>query len=200
MRAPVAAGAALAGALLAVGCASGGTPAPAPELRRGVEGTQAVVQHGNPVAEPFPSTSTRMLLAAVSDAYAALGLDVTARVAGSQIASQGHRLVRLAERRASWWVDCGTDFSGPVADASRVLLNVVSSVRPAGTGALLDTRVDAEARTRGGVEGVRECTSTGRLEALLAEEVRKRVGVSPTGQDSSGTSASDSQSPMKYSS
>jgi len=148
-------------------------------MRRGVEGTQAVVQHGNPVSDSFPSTSTAALLAAVSDAYAALGLDVTARVGGSQIASQGHRLVRLAQKRASWWVDCGSDLSGPIADAARVLLNVVSTVRPAGEGAVLDTRVDAEARTRGNVEGVRECTSTGRLEALLAEEVRTRRGGGP---------------------
>ncbi len=171
---------ALAAAALLPACASpGGDGGPAaaapPELRRGIAGTGAVVQHGVAVADTFPSASTGEVFNALTTAYEELGLTITARVPGGQVASQGHRLVRLDGRRASWWVDCGLDLSGPVADDARVLINVVSVVGAAGGGTILDTRVDAEAHVRGAAEGVRECASTGKLEALLAERVAGRL-------------------------
>lgn len=166
--------------LACAGCASsgGGTAAlpSSPEVRRGVEGTRAVVQHGGLVTQAFPSATEAQVWAAVQATYDELRLKVTARGPGQQVASQGQRLVRLAEHRASYWVDCGRDFSGPVADAAQVLLNVVSGVGTEGGAVVLGTRVDAEARNRGGVEGVRECTSTGALEKLIAERTAERLG------------------------
>lgn len=171
----------LGGVVLLSGCAAPGASGaaaspPTPEMRRGVAGTGAVVQHGVAVTDTFPSTSRMELFRAVTGAYQELGLGITARIPGSQVASQGHRLVRLDGRRASWWVDCGRDLSGPVADDARVLLNVVSVVAASGGSATLTTRVDAEAHARGAAEGVRECSTTGRLEALLAEKAAGRPG------------------------
>ncbi len=134
------------------------------------------MQHGRLVTDTFPSVGAQRLFGALAATYEELGLAITERVPGSQVASQGQRLVRLDGRRASWWVDCGQDLSGPIADDARVVLNVVSAVSAAGDGATLETRIDAEAHARGNMEGVRECTTTGKLEALLAEKVSGRLG------------------------
>lgn len=170
----------LLSALTCAGCASSGggttTGPAATEVKRGVEGTRAVVQHGGLVTQTFPSATEAQVWAAVQATYEELRLKITDRGPGQQVASQGQRLVRLADRRASYWVDCGRDLSGPVADAAQVLLNVVSGVGTEGGSVTLGTRVDAEARNRGGLEGVRECTSTGALEKLIAERTAERLG------------------------
>jgi hypothetical protein len=164
------------------GCApsgSGGGPAPPPaqpvELRRGIGGTQTVVQRGlslgGEVAAPLPRT-----WAALEAAYHDLGIDVTVRVPDEgRLGSVGLRLVRLDGHRASYYVDCGTDLSGPVADDARVLVTVTSGVQAQESGSLVATRLDAEARRRNADEGVRDCTSTGKLEALILEHVRTHL-------------------------
>ena len=165
-------------------CASpGGTGGASPsavepiEVRRGVEGsTETVIQRGRAlggiVEAPLPA-----VFAALQVTYEELGLTVTIRVpAEGRIGSEGRRLVRLSGRRASHWVDCGSDLSGPVADQAHVLVTVLSALHAAEGGrTLVATRVDAEARTRGGIEGVRDCTSTGRLEALIHQSLLERL-------------------------
>jgi len=142
-----------------------------------VEGTRRIAPQGQPIGAGVAAPPADAF-AVLDSVYAEIGLDVTTRnPREGMVASAGHRLVRLNDRRASYWVDCGTSISGPVADESQVLVNVTSVVTPvAGGGALLTTRVDAEARARGTMEGFRDCTSTGRLEALLLEQVRGRLG------------------------
>lgn len=169
-------------ALLALaGCAPGaGAPASAaPEVVRGVEGTERVVQRGREVSAPV-TAPTAAVFAAVEAVYEELDLKVTDRVPrDGRVTAEDRRLVRLAGRRASDYVDCGSTFSGPVADNAQVLLIVTSVVAPGTGGSVLMMRVDAQAQPRGGVEGVRECTSTGRLEALVLERVRDRAGAEP---------------------
>jgi hypothetical protein len=144
-------------------------------MRRGVEGTQAVVQHGTAVTHTFASATPTQVWSALQATWDELELKITGRGPGRQVASQGQRLVRLNGRRASYWVDCGRDLSGPVADDARVLLNVASAVGTADGATALSTQVDAEARNRGGLEGVRECRSTGALEKLIAEKISERL-------------------------
>lgn len=171
--------AALGAAALVTACASGGggNPPPPREILRGVEGTERVIEHGRVESAPVtaPPAAVFEAVAAVLDE---LDLEITTRVPREgRLASEGNRLVRLAGRRASHWVDCGSTLNGPVADAAQVLLSLdVVVTSPGGSVSVLAVRVDAEARARGGLEGVRECTSTGRLEALLTEQVRQRLG------------------------
>ena len=160
------------------GCAAGSVT-PAPEIVRGVEGTERVVQRGQEVAFAVEAPVTAVF-AAVEAVYEELELKVVDRVPREGlVAGEDRRLVRLAGRRASDYVDCGSTFSGPVADNAQVQLVATSVVTPSGGGSALVVRVDAQAQPRGGVEGVRECTSTGRLEALLLERVRARTGSNP---------------------
>jgi len=140
-----------------------------------VAGIERVVQQGpeatSPVQAPVPE-----VFAALGTVYEELELNITGRVPREgRITAERRRLTRLAGRRASDYVDCGSTFSGPVADNAEVLLVVTSRVVSGGGGSMLATRVDAEARPRGTMEGVRECSSTGRLEALILEHVNARL-------------------------
>jgi len=179
----------LSALLFVPACASSGaTGAPTPiatrgedtatpvQLRRGVEGTQTVVQKGAPLGG-IVDGSVQRAWAALQAAYDDVGLTVTTRVpANGMLASVEQRLVRLNGRRASFYVDCGSDLSGPVADDAQVLLTVTSAVQAGADGTtIVGTRVDAEARPRGRVEGVRDCTSTKRLETLILQKVREGV-------------------------
>ena len=159
------------------GCASGSAGAGAPPLEvvRGVEGTERIVQTGQVETGRFPAPPAAVF-SAVEAVLEELELSVTTRSpAEGLLASEGQRLVRLAGRRASNWVDCGSTITGRVADEAQVLLSVTAVVAPAEGGTDMALRVDAEALNRGTVEGVRECTSTGRLESLLTERVRTRL-------------------------
>lgn len=163
--------------LSACAASGGGQGAPPADIRRGVEGTERVVLHEQPGSVPVAATLAATF-EAVGAVFEDLGLEPNIRLPREgRIAAEGRRLVRLAERRASYWVDCGADLSGTVADNAQVLLTLDAAVTsPGGSVSVLLVRVDAEARARGGMEGVRECRSTGRLEALVAERVRARVG------------------------
>lgn len=154
-----------------------GAAAPPEEVLRGVEGSRRVFQHGEAVTADL-RVAPAAVYAVLDSAYADAGLEVTTRVPRElRIASEGRRLMRLAGRRASAYVDCGSTISGPVADEAQVLITVTSAVSPGpGGGSVLTTRVDAEARARGTMEGYRDCASTGGIEELLLEQVRGRIG------------------------
>jgi len=169
----------IAALLVLGGCASPGpsatTPVAAPgpvELRRGIDGTQTVIQHGAVVTATVDAR-LQPAWTALQAAYEDLGIKVTVRdPMARQLGSEGLRLVRLAGRRASYYVDCGSDLSGPIADNARVLVTVLTALQTRSGGTTdVGTRVTAEARYRGSLEGVRDCTSTGKLEALIVQHL-----------------------------
>ncbi|MEZ4425201.1 MAG: hypothetical protein R3E98_17520 [Gemmatimonadota bacterium] len=165
--------------LLLGGCAGAASAPPpgAPEIRRGVEGTERVVQRGQALTAVYP-VPRATAWTAMQTLLTELEIQPTTVSPGDgRLFADGFRIVRLADRRASVWVDCGTDLNGPVADAAQVLGTLRLVASPEGAeGTRISIQFDAEARARGGMEGVRSCTSTGRLEERIFQTLSERLG------------------------
>ena len=114
--------------------------------------------------------------------YAQLGLeggvlDADTRFYGTRRQAASGRLagVRLAE-----YVDCGTGNGGlPVANTYRVHLSVGTRVEEVGERAQLRSAVIAEASPQTVSGPSVRCTTTGRLEARIAELLGQGAGAAP---------------------
>jgi hypothetical protein len=116
---------------------------------------------------------------AIALAYADLGIPLAAFDSTQMyIGNPGLAITngRLQRERMSRYLNCGSDaMLGPLADRYDVRLNVVSRVRPAQGGSMLETQVSGDASQRG-VSGISvNCASTGVLEERLANAARLRV-------------------------
>jgi hypothetical protein len=109
---------------------------------------------------------------AMDDAFQSVGLR------GAGVIDEGRRIFgspdgviprRLARRRLSEFLDCGSNPAGPLADAYRVTGSVVAAVRPKGESeSVVEVAVAAVARPRDVAGNPVSCNSTGRLERLLS--------------------------------
>jgi hypothetical protein len=80
----------------------------------------------------------------------------------------------LAGTRLSQLLRCGETLTGPRADIDRVLMSVVSQVRPLGAGSSsVATHVIGVATDAGGTGRRSACSSTGELERRLHDAVKK---------------------------
>ena len=98
--------------------------------------------------------------------------------ANGLLGSGGFTLVRtLGRERLSKYLDCGTDVGGANADLRRVAMALfvwIDSIGPVSS--QVKVGVLASARDLQGVsKTVLQCGSTGALEAMLADEIRKRA-------------------------
>jgi hypothetical protein len=112
-------------------------------------------------------------------AFGELGIPVeVGDPATGQVANTQFRVSRqLAGERLSRFLSCGETLTGPRADTDRVLMALVSTVKPVGDGASrVESRVVAVASDVGGTGGKLACTSTGELEQRIHKEVRRALG------------------------
>jgi hypothetical protein len=87
---------------------------------------------------------------------------------------------RIGGRRTSWWVDCGQDVAGPVADEADVTAFI--STRIEGVEAdltIVSTGFEANARRRESATGTLHCTTTGRLERRILDGIYARLAGAP---------------------
>jgi len=82
---------------------------------------------------------------------------------------------RVAGSSRSAFLDCGRSLGGNNADLYRVSATVHSQVHPSGENVRLETIVTASARPRDVSGNAVGCTSTGRLEAVIASMLRQRL-------------------------
>jgi hypothetical protein len=177
----------LAAATLATGCASSGRG----ELDTGSRGGYTRIE-GDSRVYGFDlgtdRTAVRLALAvdpgaawaALPDAYAAIGLkgagvvDARGRVFGipdRQVMPQS-----LAGQPLGRFLTCGSTTTGSAADTYEVRMLALTQIDSTAQGTVVLTRLDAVARSRG-VSGVPvNCSTTGRLERLLADSLQARVG------------------------
>lgn len=84
---------------------------------------------------------------------------------------------RIDGKRISAYVRCGGDGSGiELASQRRYRLNVVTSLRPEGSGTVVSTRVEGSATPVDGGGGATYCASNGMLEARIVELIQARTG------------------------
>jgi hypothetical protein len=118
-------------------------------------------------------------LEALAGAYKELGIPVTVadtapihRIGNARFM----RMRRLNDVVLSQLVRCGEDINGSRADRDRIVMSVLSEVRPQGAdSSRVVTRLTATAQdTQSGTSGAdRPCTSTGVLESRLHEAARR---------------------------
>jgi hypothetical protein len=137
------------------------------EIRRGVESIP-----NQPVALP-----PERVWALLDGVYEDMGVEVDLRdPTALQLGSSTHRISRrFMERNASDFFECGVDpgLNRPLADQAPITASIVTQVIPFSGGSQLRTVVGAVARRPGGAAGTATCTSTGVIEAVIAQLVER---------------------------
>lgn len=112
--------------------------------------------------------------------YQGLGVTVgTINPAARVLGNTSLRLNRrLGGEPVSRFVECGTTATGfPIADAYRVEMSVMTGVAPMAPGSRVETHVNAQAVNPSVSGAPVHCTTTGRLEQLIADRVKAHLNV-----------------------
>lgn len=114
--------------------------------------------------------------AALPRVYAELGIEVKDRSDADHVLGNPRFTVsrRLLGEPLSRFLECGSGLMGPFADTYRIDMLIRSGIEPAeGGGAQVGTYVEARGRNPEGTSNTAvACTSTQRLERMIAERVR----------------------------
>jgi hypothetical protein len=175
---------ALSGATLLAACAPGG---PQEGIHRGSPAT-TVVQTGEGEYEltmtPETHTSSHWVRApresvwaALPRVYAELGISPETIVAERWlVGNRDLRVRRIAGVRASRFLDCGKNPIGaPNANTATLHLEIATRLEGIGDGTEMSTTLIGRARPRTGGSSEIQCTTTGQLEALIAERLEART-------------------------
>lgn len=169
--------------LLLSACASaGGTePLAAPPRVTSSGGTYDVrVSNNTEAAVAVLQASPEAAWAALPQVFQALEIPVTHVESGNRVMGNRDYTAprRLDGESLERFVNCGAAITGPVASNHTLKLTLLVQVLPAGEGqSRLSTRLDGRARSRQGVSSsVIPCSSTGRLEARVAELLNTALG------------------------
>lgn len=174
----------LALAVLA-GCASTGTTETV--TRRPPSTTTIQTAEGDIELEMIPEVRTvshwiragrDTVWASLPEVYREIGIEVRTvdREAGV-FGNRDVRVTRIAGERLSRFLDCGRNPIGaPVANTATMQLSIVTTLSEVASGTEVSTTLVGRARPRSGAATVVQCTSTGALEALIAEKLGALTG------------------------
>lgn len=172
--------------LALAGCASSGSAVPAsttPSRPMRVDTDAGVMEfalnNGARAAEQPVAIAVQPAWTALQGLYSELGIPITvldpeAHAIGSQNAAVRRRLISTP---LSVFLDCGrTAARTPIADSYAVNLTLVSQLQPESeNGAVLRTLLQGRAKNPVNNDPAVQCSSTGRLEALIADRLRERA-------------------------
>ena len=170
--------------LLASGCATAGEPAPAPgrsttDVSSVIDGTNTrIVRYADGAPEPIAvDAPADQVFAVLPDAYRAVGIEMAHNVPATR--TSGNRQVvisrQLGNTPVSQYLRCGTTPVGtPSADSYRIRMSVLTTVEPAAAGSTVRTQILATATPPGRNDEL-ECTTTGRLESVIANAIQMRL-------------------------
>jgi hypothetical protein len=147
-------------------------------LTSDARGRQIRIDASGPPADSL-STSPDSAFRALVAAYGELGLATPLLETSSRRVGDPRMQVSrsLKGEPLSRFLSCGEGLSGPRANTDRIMLSVVSQVRPReGGGSTIETKVTAVAVDMGGRGGQAPCTSTGELEEILHRATRVQLG------------------------
>ncbi len=95
---------------------------------------------------------------------------------GRTIGNPGFRVRRIDGSLPNAFIDCGTSFSGPLANNYDVTLTVFTTLRPlASDSTVVQTTVDANAKARAVSGNPVHCQSRGELELRVAQKVMEAL-------------------------
>jgi hypothetical protein len=140
---------------------------------------QRVISEDPTVGEPVNAAPVLVYQALIA-VYNELGIPATVVNPKTGLVASVERRVfgRLSGTNLSRYLSCGDSMTGPRADQDRVVLSVVSRVKPQGTDkSRVETRIVATATGVGGTSDRMPCSTTGELEATVHGAVKAALGV-----------------------
>ena len=116
---------------------------------------------------------------AVGGVYSELQIPVTdSDPEAMYMGNRGYPARRINRQRMNTFLDCGNDLAGPLANQYDVTLTVYTRVTAKEEGGSeIATVVDAYARARATSGNPIHCSSRGRLESLISEQVAEALGL-----------------------
>lgn len=171
--------------LVAVAACSTAPPdAPrAPESTIGtitVEGFgREIVAHDKIAEKETVAASTDMVWGVLGGVFEQLGIPVTTTDSYTMtVGNGGYEARRIDGTRMNAYLDCGTNFNGPLANHYAVTLSVVTSLAKAdGNRTEVSTVVDGSAMPRSNAGHPVQCTTREKLEELIVKKVQEALGL-----------------------
>lgn len=116
--------------------------------------------------------------AVLPEVYRELGIAAESDAPRRTVAGAARVSRRFMGEPASRVLDCGKgQFGTDIVSSYAIRMTVSTTVNPGtGTNARLDTAIEAHVESDGANSVAAQCRSQGRLEAMIAERVRARVG------------------------
>lgn len=111
--------------------------------------------------------------------YGALGFEVADLAEyipdARRVTVSERRMRRIADKRLSAYIDCGYAIAGNKADGGNVKVYLSTWLEPENGGTTVTTRFESSAKDSGTSTAAVTCSSNGKLEQLIADQLVLRV-------------------------
>ncbi len=172
-------------ALVAVaGCATATPNAPGiPESTIGtvaIDGvTRQIVGRDNIAEKATVAAATNLVWGVLGGVYDKMGIPVTTTDPMTMtVGNGGFETRRIDGARMNTYLDCGTNFNGPLANHYAVTISVMTTLAEVdGNRTELSTVVDGSAMSRSNAGYPVQCTTREKLEALIVKKVEEALGL-----------------------
>lgn len=172
-------------ALVAVaGCATSAPDVPAiPTSTIGtvsVEGVgREILAHDKIAEKATVAAATDLVWGVLGGVFEQLGIPVTTTDPWSMtVGNAGFQARRIDGARMNTYLDCGTNFNGPLANRYAVTVSVITTlVKADGNRTEVSTVVDGSAMPRSTSGHPVQCTTRQELEALIVKKVEEALGM-----------------------
>ena len=165
-------------ALAAIACASSTTPPPVPDRIVMVDEKLGTIRTPTDRVRTILTAPVDQAWDAVASSYTMLKINRT--IDDRATGQQGNRSFVMSRkffnRPVSDYFNCGDDpFAGPNANLHPVTASIVTTVRPEGSGTLVETMVSGTLVKQGASSAQIFCATTGTFESHLAEMIQSRL-------------------------
>ena len=166
------------------GCATSAPGAPAiPESTIGtvaVEGVgREILAHDKIAEKSTVAAGSNLVWGVLGGVFDQIGIPVTTTDTRTMtVGNAGFQTRRIDGARMNTYLDCGTNFNGPLANHYQVTMSVITSLaRVDGDRTEVSTVIDGSAMPRSNAGHPVQCTTRETLEALIVKKVEEALGL-----------------------
>ncbi len=166
------------------GCATSAPGGPAiPESTIGtvaVEGVgREILAHDKIAEKSTVAAASNLVWGVLGGVFDQIGIPVTTTDTRTMtVGNAGFQTRRIDGVRMNTYLDCGTNFNGPLANHYQVTMSVITSLeRVDGNRTEVSTVVDGSAMPRSNAGHPVQCTTREKLEALIVKKVEEALGL-----------------------
>lgn len=175
--------AALAVIVAVAGCATGEPTSRIPESTIGtvtVEGVgREILAHDKIAEKATIAAGSNLVWGVLGGVFEQLGIPVTTTdTRRMTVGNAGFQTRRIDGSRMNTYLDCGTNFNGPLANHYAVTISVMTTLaRLDGNRTEVSTVVDGSAMPRSNAGHPVQCTTREKLEELIVNKVKEALGM-----------------------